>query len=453
MSLDEQLDRRLADWMEAEAAVPVRRERLERTLALTSRRRPRPGWLAVVGSNWHEPQPLGLAGIGRSAPHLRVAIAIALLVAGLIGAVIVIGSGMLRPAPVVDADPPVATATNRPPVLPTDVPRATVFSVPPLDYADAPGQLAYAVSGGVFLANADGSSPKRVAAETGDTFYGVQWSPDGRHLLITGSGDSLNGRFHVADSTGTVIFSHVGCCATWSPDGTRVAAMLFDFQPGPVGDREPGDAIFVVVGLDGASTSEIRLPTGRHGNLVQVFWSPDGRSVIVDDLNLSLGAGQTDTWAIGLDGGEPRPFPIKPVYAAGSFFSPDGSQVVGYVGEALVVAAADGSHGRALADDANWFASAWSPDSRRIAMVLGRGEEFPTLHIVDASTGESSFQVRLDETGSELTIGYVLEWSPNNGRILFSAAAGLWAVNPDGSDIELLVPGIDEAHWQPLLAP
>jgi hypothetical protein len=51
-----------------------------------------------------------------------------------------------------------------------------------------------------------------------------------------------------------------------------------------------------------------------------------------------------------------------------------------------------------------------------------------------------------------LNVAYIADWSPNDGRILFSTATGLWAVDPDGSDLRQLLDGVSEGRWQPLLA-
>jgi Tol biopolymer transport system component len=376
-----------------------------------------------------------------------------MLVIAIVGAVVVIGAGLIRPSPIVDSDQPVATATAQPSAQPSDQPQPTVFFAPPVDYADEPGQLAYTVGGvdaGVYLATAGGSGPRRIADRPDDTeFHGVEWSPDGRHLLYYEAGRVS--RFHVTDPLGKVVFSGDGCCAAWTPDGTLLATLSFF---GGSSDRNPGSAALVVVGLDGSPVAQVTLSGARPGNLVQVFWFPDGRSILVDDLYLGSGGSPSETWVIPIESGrEPRPFPIKPLYGARSFFSPDGSRVVGYATEGLVVAAADGTGARVLAPNpAEWYASAWSPDGDRIALLLGRGEESPVLHVLDATTSETLSPLPSGLTAGLLNVAYIADWSPNDGRILFSTATGLWAVDPDGSDLRQLLDGVSEGRWQPLLA-
>ena len=68
----------------------------------------------------------------------------------------------------------------------------------------APGRLVYRLDGAIFLADADGSDPKRVApveasVDGGSTYDlnapGSIWSPDGRHFVFVESGPR-SGRPH-----------------------------------------------------------------------------------------------------------------------------------------------------------------------------------------------------------------------------------------------------------------
>ena len=61
MTGHDDFDRTLAGWLEAEAASPAPAGGLERVLAATRRRRPRPAWLAGPGSHW----------VGEAAPCVR----------------------------------------------------------------------------------------------------------------------------------------------------------------------------------------------------------------------------------------------------------------------------------------------------------------------------------------------------------------------------------------------
>ena len=92
-------------------------------------------------------------------------------------------------------------STSRPPDrgIPAPIPSTEPPSVPTDDVAPTlgPSTLAYGVDGDVFLADADGSNPVRIAhgvpADGADecapgeeraeyTVFGTAWSPDGRYL-------------------------------------------------------------------------------------------------------------------------------------------------------------------------------------------------------------------------------------------------------------------------------
>jgi Tol biopolymer transport system component len=87
---------------------------------------------------------------------------------------------------------------------------------------------------------------------------------------------------------------------------------------------------------------------------------------------------------------------------------------------------------------------AWSPDGTRFAAEIGLD-----LRIVDVTTGENR-SLNWCEDCSDPT------WSPDGTRLIFSGRResrdGLWSVQEDGSDLELLRAGdfeMQTPHWSP----
>ena len=119
-------------------------------------------------------------------------------------------------------------------------------------------------------------------------------------------------------------------------------------------------------------------------------WSPDGK-----DLAFSLyGA----IWQAPAEGGTARQVTSAPGYHAHPAWSPDGRRLAYIAGPMprgafqrvrgrLMVVDIDSGRERAISlPDPTAGTPSWSPDSKRIAVGLGRGES--TLHVVDVATGD-----------------------------------------------------------------
>ena len=239
MTPQNEFDRRLGAWMTDTVSSPPPAGRFEATMEATTRRRPRPRWLARFGSDW----------VGSGAPKrfewawtdgrrdLTMAAALGLLLAAAIGGALLIGAQLLRSEP-------------RPWHL---------------------GDLAYSLDGDIYMASAGGESPVRLASGTPDSTTGSRqagdphWSPDGRYLMYQ---DAAVVR--VIDRQDREVASFPGWYSTWSPDSTRIAT--WGSRPDLVDIRA----------IDGSLESSVVVPdTLQASGAQRPGWSADGRDIVL----------------------------------------------------------------------------------------------------------------------------------------------------------------------------
>jgi Tol biopolymer transport system component len=285
---------------------------------------------------------------------------------------------------------------------------------------------------GMFVMNADGSRPRRVASG-----WNPACSPDGSLIAYIGSSPNGDREIHVvrADGQGDRTFEPSPDSATpptWAPDGRRFATVtrggrltIFDLV-----NRTTRD---VVAGLSSESSP---------------MWSPDGTTI-------AYATARGEIRLIRPDGSGER------VVARGvrAVWSPDGTRLavvgeselhVGVDRRTLVVVRADGGGAVTLSRDLGDYAS-WSPDGRHVAFVETRLFLPPTeldpvestdIFIADADGGGRR-RVTHEPGGSEVTQPV---WSPDGKRILYSASYAsdlyndleLYAVGPNGGRVRAL---------------
>jgi Tol biopolymer transport system component len=240
--------------------------------------------------------------------------------------------------------------------------------------------------------------------------------------------------------------------AHWSPDGTRI---LVTSTAGPAETALPVRP--ATVAADG---SDLRLLDGvedRGLNLNCSVFSPDGSRLACQGYS-DLETGVYTVRAS--DGGGLRS--VADVEGIPTGYSPDGDEIV-FVGEdpdtgsssdeagTLFVVGADGSNLRAISEPNDVIAysyAGWSPDGKWIVfigvdgtLVLTRpdGTELRTIPLgphIDGATGGAT-------------------WSPNGEWIAFSAyrdgqeSPDLYAVRPDGSELQQITDTPDVAEFQP----
>jgi hypothetical protein len=350
------------------------------------------------------------------------------------------------------------------------IPAAPHPTTAPHPIAQVPGslgRLAYGMDGDIYVADADGSNPVRIAngvsgGVDGCPSYwgeGPLWSPDGRYPAYRGKtgGDTgsnecqFDRTVNISDPAGHrfASFPGEGWAIAWSPDSTRVAAWI-DFY---------GDPTLGIYGLDGERQALLTVPPGLTAlGDVDPVWSPDGTSLL-----LPLGG------VVPVDGSTPRKLPADdPRSLWNATYSPDGADVAYITEDGLAVAAGDGSRARLLVPgcvegyQAGPPSLAWSPTGDRIAFAFEscdppRDEGYATeLCVVDVASGTV---VSLADINGPDDVLISLKFSPKGDQILFArttpnynaGGSSLWSVHADGSDLHRLVAGTRWGDWQKVI--
>ncbi len=296
-----------------------------------------------------------------TAPPLRLAwlLIIALLLVAFAAAIVVVGSRLLAPTPVIPQG------------------GAAVFAYSTIA-ADDSGQS----GGDIYLARADGTDMRRLTSGPGIETTPT-WSPDGTRIayrvwesgadsiVVTDAGGGNTTT--LATTTSTASYCARGDL-TWSPDGTSLI-----FPTSPVCDMT--FELFIVP-TDGSTPATRLLAPGLEGLFAD--WSPDGNRIafLGRDATGSIGhyvadADPTMRWEAGSRrvGSLPPPASTSPT-RPGEPWSPDGTGLAVVSGAPatgatasdtrnIVVVKPDGSEPQVVAEAA--FNPAWSPDGKRIA--------------------------------------------------------------------------------------
>ncbi|CAN5632923.1 hypothetical protein BH23CHL7_BH23CHL7_15240 [soil metagenome] len=419
------IERRVTDWLHAEAPPRAPGQLLSRTLET----------VAVVGQErvlWRR-GPLAERR-GGSRPLLLLAATLA-GVSLLGGSLAFFGGTVVQPAPIPTARP----------------------------------GLAYGIDGDIYLADSDGTNPVRIADGDGDvrcdSFIANRGltSPDGRYIAYrSGWSDDCDGMVYLTDAAGSLLasFPGVGWNIAWSPDATRLATWL-----------EFGTTIGVY-GVDGVRLAVLDGSLMCCGDFDPV-WSPDGADSLLVRRSFDE---QYKVYELPIDGGTPRPLSADDprsylgVQVWGGrhvAYSPDGTRVAvvaaGPVAEtsSLMTMADDGTERRVLVEAAPGVQLShvlWSPSGDRIAYVATRAltfqvdgsprERVSVLRLVDPSTGlvtdaaTTSGSIVLDAIG----------FSPDGQMLMFGehredGRSSLWVVNADGSNSRVIVDGTSDGAW------
>src|SRR5262245_7767889 len=357
--------------------------------------------------------------------------------------------------------------------------------------AALPEELSFNANGSVVLLRRDGRRLPFVSGifqPRGDRqrhlYAGVEWSPDGSKLLAQRSGYGLRA-LEVADETGRVVWTVADRYVSdgrWSPDGTRIAfvhvypepafdyvlfvasidrrlltriqAHVREFSWSPDGTKLAYPACAGTCGLSraqGAHRLVIADATGRRApdpvplpagagapgrTLTDVQWSPDGALIAFvshDDVGNHLNVVHPDGSSLRrvADGDDLNSVRWSPDGSLIAFVSQDD------VGWHLDVVRPDGSSFRRVADDPfYWGPYEWSPDGKRLAIVVPTRPRSRDVSVVNAD-GTDLHRIarcRCDLRGAA-AISESVAWSLDDTRIAYISGRGntISTISPDGT--------------------
>ena len=275
--------------------------------------------------------------------------------------------------------------------------------------------IAYSSGGAIWVANIDGSEPRRLVGDANGSSYGAAWSPDGRKIAYAfeqhGDGDWLasiwvinidgSGKKELPDGT----FHDRG--VSWSPDGSAIAFRRFydDSAPG-----EHGDHGRYIMRMD-ASGKNLTQITARNSWGFSSVWSPAGSKIAY--------ASGGDIIEINPDGTDPR-WIASGTYSSISW-SPHGDRIA-YIQRLddtsmLKTVRTDGFSEQIVAEiPAQAHSPDWSPDGDRLAYYTSDSDHADYRLWITGSAGDAPAAAADCRPGGlgHISAGFpVPEWSPS----------------------------------------
>ena len=311
----------------------------------------------------------------------------------------------------------------------------------------------------LFVANADGSQPRKLAEVTGD-ILNLAWSPDGRSLRFDSSesagtlGQQLE--WEVAEDSSGLHRLLAGwhnppneCCGRWSPDGKFFVFQSQDQiwalpKSGPLfgGDPKPlqltssplslsspipskdGKKLFVMGRIYRGQLTRYDANTKQFvpflGGISAEFvdFSKDGQWVAYVSYR------DGTLWRSKVDGSERLELTYPPMYPVLPRWSPDGKKIIFFEfalsadkpARMYEISPDGGSPQLILPDDrSQQLDPNWSPDGTKIIFAGESNDPSSAIHILDLASHRVS-----DVPGSQGL--YSPRWSPHGNHLLaFSA--------------------------------
>jgi dipeptidyl aminopeptidase/acylaminoacyl peptidase len=321
--------------------------------------------------------------------------------------------------------------------------------------AALPEELSFNANGSVALVRRDGSRLpflSGILQPPGERqrhlYSAIDWSPDGSKLLALRSGYGVRA-LEVTDETGKVVstLDPNAFDGRWSPDGTRIAFVHVEPTPGRL-HPEPGlDHALLVASSDG----RLRIRIAAH--VREFSWSPDGTKLAYAACARHCGPSRAQgahRLVIADATGRRAPHPVPLPAGAGApgrtftdvHWSSDGS-LIAFVahddlGTHLDVVRPDGSSLRRAADVGEPLVDFdWSPDGKRLALVVSAGPGSADVSVVNADGTDLNriARCRCDLHGFRPDFYESVAWSFDGTRIAYVSGRGntVSTIRPDGT--------------------
>lgn len=295
-----------------------------------------------------------------------------------------------------------------------------------------------------WVALADGSPPRRFAADVPGGVFPADPDPRGTHALLTSAEDSDRGHRETSwlapldGGPALQLGRPAGVIRNpcWSPDGNWIV-----FESDAQSFRD-------LYRIDRDGGGYVRLTDAPHGSFEPAV-SPDGATILFGTSR----DGNAEVYAMHADGTAPVRLTSGPTDDVHPGWSPDGKTVTWITHREGMPRvwrmAPDGSDPRALRADERRLVDldfAWSPDGSRIAVVSQSGPKEVEITVIDPSSGKTV--ATIDGPGPDEHPS----WSPDGRWLAFTATrdgdAEVFLASADGKTIRPLTTG-EGSEWLP----
>jgi Tol biopolymer transport system component len=272
---------------------------------------------------------------------------------------------------------------------------------------------------------------------------GPVWSPDGAQLVY----QSVSGwatRYYLVAADGgdrreITPDDRPKGLLRWSPDGSRLAYLTYHQNPdGSIS----GSADLCVTEVAMGDTHQAPV-----GNIQDLVWTPDGRSLLAivraDDLvAIEMYAANGSHEGRSSEANflrDAATITISPDASKVAYINPDSEGDVESGTDSLNVLTPDGSATESFATLWTEGSIVWSPDSTRIAFVALTSDYEYALYVADAASAQLQ-ELMLVNTGDESgeMVPAAPAWSPDGTHIAISSfsspdGSALFVMNADGT--------------------
>ena len=376
--------------------------------------------------------------------------------------------------------------------IPLPAGEARRFGSMEVDAADISpdGRVVFVVGKNVFIADEDGSNPRKLISLTGPV-TSVETSPDGRRLLLQEDtkGDGTLDTFEMAiDGAGirkVRTASPNECCFHWDWDGTSV---LYSSK---AGNRWDLWLLPVHTNPFRNSTRPSRITTGPLSFSAGAITSKDGKQIFAiaskqhgellrydlklhEFLPLLSGISATDAtfsddgkwvaylsypnhtvWRSRSDGTDRMQLTFPPQEAKTPFISPDATRVVYATDSGSFLIDMNGGAPQRIFDAG--INPMWSPDSKSIVITIPSPVDGYSMQIIDTRTEEASFVPASEAKGGGLWLNQqtllacnatqtkllALDLNTKKWTDFFSGTFVHWINSPDRKYVYIATGGAD----------